>query len=300
MEVLRMLGTLPVKPDLSQNDGRAAQHWRIQSSWVSAMQRHLQELDKVIEEKEKEKSKVVSQKRGRYEDSTHPRAESHRDRHVHLREKNKQNSRAGENDPKVHMAKFETVITLHQYTKGIKCKIFSTTLTGIAQQWFRALEPDSIHSFEQLHDAFMCQYASSERAAKTAMSLMDLKQEPTETLKEFAAHFTNASLEVPKAKSQIKGYAFVRGLRPAAFFDNLQLKEARAARKIEYSGNKPKKVENKAKTSDTRPQGRALYRGLPPRVLPGKMQPAYQPTRNEQMFRGVHNVNRLTDQSPAE
>ncbi|XP_057803311.1 uncharacterized protein LOC131018613 [Salvia miltiorrhiza] len=121
----------------------------------------------------------------------------------------------------------KTMITLHQYTEGIKCRIFSITLTGIAQQWFRALEPDSVHSFKQLHDTFMWQFASSKCAAMTAMSLMDLKQEPTETLKEFAARFTKASLEVLKAESQIKGYAFVRRLRPGAFFDNLQVKQPR-------------------------------------------------------------------------
>ncbi|XP_057791137.1 uncharacterized protein LOC131008267 [Salvia miltiorrhiza] len=181
------------------------------------------------------------------------------------------------------MARFKTMITLHQYTEGIKCRICSTTLTGMAHQWFRAMELDSIHSFEQLYDAFMHQFTRSKRAAKTAMSLMDLKQEPIETPKEFSAHFTKASLVVPKAKSQIKGYAFVRGLRLGAFFDNLQVKqprdfddilarlpryiqleEARAARKIEHSGNRPKKVENGVESSDTRYQGKAPYRGLPP------------------------------------
>ncbi|XP_057770862.1 uncharacterized protein LOC130990653 [Salvia miltiorrhiza] len=223
----------------------------------------------------------------------------------------------GSDDPEVHVAQFETMITLHQYTEGIKCRIFSTTLTGMAKQWFRALGPDSIHSFEQLHDTFMCQFASSKRAEKTVMSLMDLKQEPTGTLKEFAARFTKASLEVPKAESQIKGYAFVRGLRLGAFFDNLQVKqprdfddilarlpgyiqleEARDAQKTEYGGGKPKEVENKIEASETRPQGRAPYRGMPPRVLPGKVQLAYQPPRNEQTYIGVNNINRLIDQTP--
>ncbi|XP_057791050.1 uncharacterized protein LOC131008173 [Salvia miltiorrhiza] len=159
-----------------------------------------------------------------------------------------------------------------------------------------------------------------EKAAANSIPLKLLLgqgQKPNKTSKEFTPRFTEASLEVPKAESQIKGYAFIRGLRPRAFFDNLQikqprdfddilarlpgyihLKEARAAQKTEYNGNKPKKAENKGEILDTRHQGRAPYRGLPPRVLPVEAQPTYQPARNEQTYRGVNNVNRLTDQTP--
>ncbi|XP_057779928.1 uncharacterized protein LOC130998530 [Salvia miltiorrhiza] len=140
------------------------------------------------------------------------------------------------------------------------------------------------------------------------MSLLEMKQGSNETRGEFVARFTKASLEVPRAKSQIKGYAFARGLRPGAFCDNLQirqprdfedilarlpnhtqLEEARAARKAEQESSKLKKAEGRAEQVDNHFQGRAPYRGLPPRA---------QGPRAEQGARVVNNVNRLHDQTP--
>ncbi|XP_057779771.1 uncharacterized protein LOC130998366 [Salvia miltiorrhiza] len=188
-------------------------------------------------------------------------------------------------NPKVHMARFETMVMLHQYSEGIKCRIFSTTLIGLAQQWFRTLDPGSIYSFEEFHDLFMCQFAISKRTMKTAMSLMEIKQEPTETQKEYTTRFTMASLAVPRAESQIKGYAFVTGLKQCTFFEELQihppsnfdeimaklpgyiqLEKVKAARRAEYERNRPKRPEVRVEQTETRHYDRSnqtTFRGLP-------------------------------------
>ncbi|XP_057811607.1 uncharacterized protein LOC131025839 [Salvia miltiorrhiza] len=120
------------------------------------------------------------------------------------------------------MAWFEGA-TLHQYAEGIKCRIFATTLSGMAQHWFHNLKCDSIHSFGDLFLIFMRQFASSKQVSKTAISLMDIKQEPHETLREYVARFNVAALDIPEAESQIKWYAFVRGLKQGPLFDALQI-----------------------------------------------------------------------------
>ncbi|XP_057793194.1 uncharacterized protein LOC131009789 [Salvia miltiorrhiza] len=192
----------------------------------------------------------------------------------------------GTTDPEVHLNRFEGLVTLHMYTEGIKCRIFSTTLTGPAQLWFGMLAPNSIHSFEDLQTRFLRQFASSWRVGKSALSLMDIKQDQNETLREYTARFNLAALEVPEAESQIKNCAYVRGLKPGLFFDELQirpamdfddimarlpgysqLEDARMARKAENDKYNAKKAED-APERYNRNQDRAPFRGLPPRVPP--------------------------------
>ncbi|XP_057811516.1 uncharacterized protein LOC131025746 [Salvia miltiorrhiza] len=133
----------------------------------------------------------------------------------------------GTTDPEVHLNRFEGLVTLHMYTEGIKCRIFSTTLTGLAQLWFGTLAPNSIRSFEELQVRFLRQFASSRRVGKSALSLMDIKHDQNEILREYTARFNLAALEVPEAESQIKNCAYVRGLKPGLFFDELQIRPAR-------------------------------------------------------------------------
>ncbi|XP_057790950.1 uncharacterized protein LOC131008066 [Salvia miltiorrhiza] len=190
----------------------------------------------------------------------------------------------GTADPKEHMAWFEGLVALHQYAEGIKCRIFVTTLSGVAQRWFRNLKADSIHSFGDLYLTFMRQFANATQVKKTVMSLMDIMQEAHETLREYIARFNVIALDVLDVESQIKGYAFVKGLKPGPLFDRLlitpprdfddimavlpgylQLEDAKAAWKAESDKHRSKKSDNNTEHNDRHYQ-RAPYKGLPPRI----------------------------------
>ncbi|XP_057803460.1 uncharacterized protein LOC131018772 [Salvia miltiorrhiza] len=212
-------------------------------------------------------------------------------------------------DPEVHLNRFEGLVTLHMYTEGIKCRIFSTTLTGPAQLWFGMFAPNSIRSFEELQVRFLRQFASSRRVGKSALSLMDIKQDQNETLREYTTRFNLAALEVPEAESQIKNCAYVRGLKLELFFDKLQirsardfddimsrlpgylqLEDARMARKAENDKHKAKRAEEAPERQ--RHQDRAPFRGLPPRVPPTQ---AEGPHRQQ---RTVNKVTRFDEYTP--
>ncbi|XP_057808490.1 uncharacterized protein LOC131022967 [Salvia miltiorrhiza] len=194
---------------------------------------------------------------------------------------------------------------------GIKCRIFSTTLTGPAQLWFGTLAPNSIHSFEDLQTRFLRQFASSRRVGKSALSLMDIKQDQNETLREYTARSNLTALEVPEAKSHIKNCTYVRGLKLGLFFDELQirpawdfddimarlpgylqLEDARMARKAENDKHKAKRAEATPEQSNRNQDQAAPFRGLPSRALPPQTEvpPRQQPTVNE--------VNRFDEYTP--
>ncbi|XP_011100179.1 uncharacterized protein LOC105178414 [Sesamum indicum] len=56
----------------------------------------------------------------------------------------------GTRDPQEHLAAFDMVMNLYGQSSSIIAKLFVTTLTGKAQEWFTNLLPGSIESHEQL------------------------------------------------------------------------------------------------------------------------------------------------------
>ncbi|XP_073049611.1 uncharacterized protein [Primulina eburnea] len=127
----------------------------------------------------------------------------------------------GHTDPEEHLGRFENAALLHQYTDGVKCRVFLGTLVSSAQQWFNTLQPNSICSFEDFSVAFLHRFVSSKRHQKNYLSLFVMKQQEAETLREFVQHFNNAALEIPAATPDIMISAFTQGLRGGEFFKSL-------------------------------------------------------------------------------
>ncbi|KAL8474005.1 hypothetical protein ACS0TY_030743 [Phlomoides rotata] len=142
----------------------------------------------------------------------------------------------GTNDLHDHLLRFENGALLHQYTDGVKCRLFLTTLTKSAQQWFGQLHHNSIHSFSEFRIVFLHQFASASKQLKTSLSLMSLKQGPYESLRKYIGRQDNDFF-----KSLAK--------RPPKTFDELldradkytNLEEARGVKKVEENGSTSKK-----------------------------------------------------------
>ncbi|RDX86454.1 hypothetical protein CR513_32210, partial [Mucuna pruriens] len=59
-------------------------------------------------------------------------------------------------DPNIHLQAFQTQV----YISGGVCKLFPTTLRGVAMQWFVSLPPRTIHTFNDLTMIFVSQFAA--------------------------------------------------------------------------------------------------------------------------------------------
>ncbi|XP_075486452.1 uncharacterized protein LOC142526065 [Primulina tabacum] len=127
----------------------------------------------------------------------------------------------GRTDPEEHLGKFENTALLHQYSDGVKCKVFLGTLVRSAQQWFNTLQPNSLRSFEDFFAAFLHRFASSKRHQRNYLSLFVMKQQETETLREFIRRFNDAALDIPDASPDIMISAFTQRLRGGEFFKSL-------------------------------------------------------------------------------
>lgn len=69
----------------------------------------------------------------------------------------------GTTDPWEHVCRFENTAQLHLLSNGVKCRVFATTLTGAAQQWFGQLPGGSVPTFGKLRSMFLHYFASSRK-----------------------------------------------------------------------------------------------------------------------------------------
>ncbi|XP_042441425.1 uncharacterized protein LOC122026771 [Zingiber officinale] len=120
-----------------------------------------------------------------------------------------------------HLAKFDNAATLHQYTDGVKCRVFLTTLSGPAQRWFTRLPIGSIRSFKDFRAAFLHHFASSCRHQKTSVNLFSLKQGPQETLRTYIQRFNQVAMDIPAVSLEVLVNAFTQGLVEGEFFRSL-------------------------------------------------------------------------------
>ncbi|KAL0402166.1 UNVERIFIED_CONTAM: hypothetical protein Slati_4246500 [Sesamum latifolium] len=104
----------------------------------------------------------------------------------------------GTTDLAEHIRKFENAALLHRYSYGIKCRVFLTTLTNSAQQWFDQLPTGSVKSFAEFSFLFQHQFASSMKYRKSTSILFGIKHEEKETLRMYVQLFNIAILEAPK------------------------------------------------------------------------------------------------------
>ena len=81
----------------------------------------------------------------------------------------------GTADPYDHTNSYQIVMDYYDHTDTGMCKIFVTTLKGIAKQWIVSLPPNSIGSWKEFCQKFHDRFGSNRRRGKLTASLMQIK-----------------------------------------------------------------------------------------------------------------------------
>lgn len=82
----------------------------------------------------------------------------------------------GSRDPVEHLETFKVHMTLHIFPREIACRAFPLTLKSVSKGWFRALQPSSVNSFEELAREFLTQLMASRRRKRLVVYLLTVKQ----------------------------------------------------------------------------------------------------------------------------
>ena len=102
---------------------------------------------------------------------------------------------------------------LSQYTEATWCKIFPTTLVGIAQSWFsKGLENGSVTGYNDLVSKFRAKFVSSNRREKTTAELIGVKQNHDESLRDFLTRFSSEAAMITDLRQDVATFALQSGL----------------------------------------------------------------------------------------
>ena len=164
----------------------------------------------------------------------------------------------GMEDPKAHLFAFHTQMVLVGGFDAAKCKLFMSTLTRMAMDWFISLPDGHITSFRQLSWLFREQYLANKAPPPVSYDLFDVKQ------------YQGAQVvKVGTTEEPMIVYAFVKGVCPDPFGESIIRNRPRTfaeirRRAVEHIASEGEVCEKRTSVVPSRP--RAPTRTQPARV----------------------------------
>ncbi|KAL4306202.1 hypothetical protein AHAS_Ahas16G0154700 [Arachis hypogaea] len=125
----------------------------------------------------------------------------------------------GTTDPKHHLSNFKSRMYLADASNATRCKAFRTTLTKSAMKWFDSLPPRSVTNFDDIARKFLTQFSIQKDKVKHAPSLLGVKQEVGESLRDYMERFNMACLEIQNFPMEAVIMGLVNGLREGTLVD---------------------------------------------------------------------------------
>ena len=152
---------------------------------------------------------------------------------------------------------------------AVRCKLFMSTLAGMAMDWFINLPYGHVTSFAQLSQLFRESYIANRAPPPVSYDLFDVKQFQGETLKEYINHFGVQVVKVGTTEEPMIVYAFRKGICIGPFCESLIRNLPRTFAKItrravEHIAMEGEVCEKRASVTPARP--RAQLRAQPARV----------------------------------
>jgi len=153
----------------------------------------------------------------------------------------------GMEDPEAHLTAFHKQMMLVGGSDAVRCKLFMSTLTGMAMDWFISLSEGHITSFAQLSQLFREQYLANRAPPPVSYDLFDVKQYQGETLKEYINRFRAQVVKVGTTEEPMIVYAFRKGVCPKTFTEIRR-------RAVEHIASEGEMYEKRTCVAPTRPR----------------------------------------------
>ncbi|XP_068498338.1 uncharacterized protein [Phaseolus vulgaris] len=108
----------------------------------------------------------------------------------------------GVEDPEAHLTAFHTQMMLSGDSDVVYCKMFMSTLSGIAMEWFVSLPKGHITSFPRFSKLFTEQYIVNKAPAVVSYDFFDVRQYQGESLKDYLNRF-GAQVGKPQQQARV-------------------------------------------------------------------------------------------------
>jgi hypothetical protein len=138
----------------------------------------------------------------------------------------------GKTDPSEHLMAVGTQTAIIGATYHLKCKLLSGTLKEAPLRWYMNLPKNSIESWLDFQRKFIQQFFGSKHIKVTATSLFATRQNHAETLREYLARFSEATIKVSNPNQEMFVSVFHNGLKAGHFNESLAQKPATSMQKI--------------------------------------------------------------------
>ncbi|XP_015956200.1 uncharacterized protein LOC107480559 [Arachis duranensis] len=153
----------------------------------------------------------------------------------------------GTTDPKHHLSNFKSRMYLADAFDATRCKAFPTTLTKAAMKWFDSLPPRSVTSFDDLSRKFLMQFSIQKDKVKHAPSLLWVKQEVGEPLRDYMERFNKACLEIQDLPTEAIIMGLVNGLREGPFSQSISKRHPTSLSDVQERAEKYINMEENAR-----------------------------------------------------
>ncbi|XP_068466261.1 uncharacterized protein [Phaseolus vulgaris] len=127
----------------------------------------------------------------------------------------------GVEDPEAHLTAFHTQMMLSGGSDAVYCKVFMSTLSGTALEWFASLPTGHITTFQQFSKMFVEQYIVNKAPLLVSYDLFDVRQYQGESMKDFLNRFGAYIIRLPGKDEDMFVHAFKKGVLPRLFSESL-------------------------------------------------------------------------------
>ena len=175
------------------------------------------------------------------------------------------------------------------------CRMFPSSLGPMSLRWFNRLQHSSIHSWDELAEAFVSRFITNSRKSKEFDFLLSMRMKDLESLKSYSSRYWEVYNEVDGCTEEIAIKTFKLGLDPESELrHNLSRRPAKSMRDL------MSRIEQFIWVDDDRARTRAVSTQSRPPIprKPTNMEPrrAELPSKNPTRFPrprelgGVHTI----------
>ncbi|PNX76427.1 gag-pol polyprotein [Trifolium pratense] len=138
----------------------------------------------------------------------------------------------GKTDPLEHLMVVGTQTAIINALEHLKCKLLTGTFKDASLLWYMNLPKNSIESHADFHNKFIHQFVGSRHVKVTSTSLFSIRQNHAESLRDYFARFSEATIKVSNPNQEMFVAAFHNGLRAGHFNESLAQKPALSMQEI--------------------------------------------------------------------